>query len=251
MIYGRLYNFLCYFYIYGFLGWCLEVTYVTVCKGKFVNRGFLNGPVCPVYGFGAVSVIAALTPLKENLLALYFGSVLLTSFLELVTGFAVEKIFHQRLWNYSRVPFNIGGYICLKFSLGWGFACLFTLKIIHPVASELVRILPNILGNILLAVFTVFFVIDIISTTASVSRLNMKLSQIEEISEKIKERSDALGHNISGEVLELKERYNRLLEQRNYFNARFFRAFPNIKSTRHFEALEELKRRFKIRKRKN
>ena len=80
-----MYQFLCIFFIYAFLGWCTEVSYAALQTGKFVNRGFLNGPVCPIYGFGVVIIIACLTPLKKNLLLLFLGSVVLTSLLELAT----------------------------------------------------------------------------------------------------------------------------------------------------------------------
>ena len=117
-----MYLFLWIFFIYSFLGWCTEVSYAALVTGKFVNRGFLNGPVCPVYGFGVVIVLSILVPLKGNLLVLFIGSVVLTSLLEWLTGFLLEKIFHQRWWDYSDQPFNIGGYICLRFSIAWGFA---------------------------------------------------------------------------------------------------------------------------------
>ena len=99
-----LYRFLWIFFIYAFLGWCTEVSYAALVTGKFVNRGFLNGPVCPVYGFGVVIVLAGLAPLEENLLLLFLGSVALTSSLEWLTGFVLEKLFHQQWWDYSDQP---------------------------------------------------------------------------------------------------------------------------------------------------
>jgi len=236
-----LYYFLCYFIVYSFLGWCLEVTYLAVSTGKFVNRGFLNGPLCPVYGFGALLVIVLLTPIKENLLVLFIGSVLLTSLLEFVTGYLLQKLFHQRLWDYSKFPFNLKGYVCLKFSLGWGIACVFVMKLIHPLTTVIIKVTPTILGYILLAAVSVYIMVDLISTVKSVLNLNMKLKQIEEISVKIRSGSDKLGQNLSDEVLELKDKYDKLIEQRNMFSERFIKAFPNVRSTIHFEALEDIK----------
>ena len=106
-----IYNIMWYFFIYAFLGWCTEVSFFAVKTGKFVNRGFLNGPVCPVYGFGLVIIIMALTPLKDNLLLLFVGSVVITSSLEFLTGWALEKIFHTRWWDYTNNKFNLHGYI--------------------------------------------------------------------------------------------------------------------------------------------
>ena len=115
-----LYQTLAYFLIYSCLGWCLEVVYAAVTTGKLVNRGFLNGPVCPIYGFGMVIVLYALTPLVDNTLLLYLGGVILPSALELVGGWALYKLYRTRWWDYSDYPFNIGGYICLEFCLLWG-----------------------------------------------------------------------------------------------------------------------------------
>ena len=92
-----LYGLFWIFFLYAFLGWCTEVSYAALVTGTFVNRGFLNGPVCPVYGFGVVIVLNCLTPLADNLLLLFLGSVALTSALEWFTGFVLEKLFHQRI----------------------------------------------------------------------------------------------------------------------------------------------------------
>ena len=100
-------------------GWCTEVSYAALDRGIFVNRGFLNGPYCPIYGCGVVIVVAVLTPLKDNLLILFIGSFLLTSILEYITGYLLEKVFHNQWWDYSDKPFNIHGYVCLKFSIYW------------------------------------------------------------------------------------------------------------------------------------
>lgn len=108
------------FIIYAFVGWCCEVAFAAVKLGAFVNRGFLTGPVCPIYGFGMLIVATLLTPLAGNWLLLFLGAAILTSLLELVTGFVLEKFFHQKWWDYSGIRGNIGGYICPQFSLLWG-----------------------------------------------------------------------------------------------------------------------------------
>ena len=95
-----LYQIVWIFFIYAFLGWCTEVSYAALVTGRFVNRGFLNGPVCPIYGFGVVVVLACLTPLADFLPVLFVGSVLLTSLLEWLTGFVLEKLFHHRCWVF-------------------------------------------------------------------------------------------------------------------------------------------------------
>ena len=112
------------FLIYAFLGWCTEVAFAAVTRGKFVNRGMANGPICPIYGFGVLAVLFCLQPFRGNFFLLFLGSVVVTSLLELVTGWALEKFFHDKWWDYSNEPFNIKGYICLRFSILWGWpAC--------------------------------------------------------------------------------------------------------------------------------
>ena len=117
------FQILWYFYIYGFLGWCSEVAFAAVAHGKFVNRGFVNGPICSIYGFGVMSVLLVLGPLKSSLWLLFGGSVLFTSAIEYLTGWVLEKVFHDKWWDYSKRPLNIKGYVCLEFSVLWGLAC--------------------------------------------------------------------------------------------------------------------------------
>ena len=141
-----LYQILAFFLIYSCLGWCLEVIYAAVSTGQLVNRGFLNGPVCPIYGFGMIIVLFTLSPLADNLLLLYLGGVILPSVLELVGGWALYKLYHTRWWDYSDFPFNIGGYICLEFSLLWGVGTVVVMKAVHPVIAGFVEMVPQMVG---------------------------------------------------------------------------------------------------------
>lgn len=200
-----MYQFLFIFFIYAFLGWCTEVSYAALVTGKFVNRGFLNGPVCPIYGFGVVIVLACLTPLRDSKLILFFGSVLLTSLLELITGFLLEKIFHQHWWDYSDQPFNIGGYICLRFSIMWGFACMFVVYILHPTILWFIGIIPHTMGIVLLCLFGATMAVDLAATVRTITRINRRLSQIDELAAKIKEVSNEFGENLADKVLDAAE----------------------------------------------
>ena len=130
------------FLIYAFLGWCTEVAFAAVTRGKFVNRGMANGPICPIYGFGVLAVLFCRQPFRGNFFLLFLGSVVVTSLLELVTGWALEKFFHDKWWDYSNEPFNIKGYICLEFSIIWGLACVLVVDVIHPMIRKLVDLIP-------------------------------------------------------------------------------------------------------------
>lgn len=183
-----MYQFLWIFFVYAFLGWCTEVSYAALRTGKFVNRGFLNGPVCPIYGCGVVVVLAGLEPLKGNFVLLFLGSVVLTSVLELATGFVLEKLFRQRWWDYSDKPFNLGGYICLEFSIMWGFACLFVVDILHPSIEFFIRLIPHTLGWVLLGLFSAAMAVDLAATVRTIAKLNRQLDQIDQLAPAAEDR---------------------------------------------------------------
>lgn len=201
-----LYHALWIYFIYAFLGWCTEVSYAATKTGKFVNRGFLNGPWCPIYGFGVVIVLLFLEPLKDNLLLLFLGSVVLTSALEWLTGFVLEKLFAQRWWDYSNEPFNLSGYICLRFSLAWGFACLFVVKLLHPTVLLLIRLIPHPVGLILLGILGVVMAIDLAATVSTIAKLNRRLALIDELAGRIRGASNDFGEDLAERVLDAAEK---------------------------------------------
>lgn len=194
------------FIIYAFLGWCSEVAFAAVDRGIFVNRGFLNGPYCPIYGCGVLAVVVVLTPLKDNLLILYIGSFFLTSVIEFITGFVLEKVFHNKWWDYSDKPLNIMGYVCLKFSIIWGFACTFIMLILHPIIYGLIQVIPFILGIILLVIMMTAFAVDFVVTVLSIIKFNKRLKLMDEIASKLKVVSNEIGENVYEGVMEALEK---------------------------------------------
>lgn len=194
------------FVIYAFLGWCCEVAFAAMKEGRFINRGFLNGPYCPIYGFGALLVILALTPLQDNLAALFFGSALITTALEYITGVVLEKLFHTRWWDYSDMPFNIQGHVCLMFTVLWGLACTFVMRIIHPLIMGLYALMPHILAVILMSFLCAVMLSDAVATICTVHKLSKKLRRISELAEDLHKLSDDLGENIFDTVSDLENR---------------------------------------------
>ena len=182
--------------VYSFLGWCCEVAFAALKTGKFVNRGFLNGPVCPIYGFGVLSVVLVLEPVKDNLLLLFFGSMVFTSLLEFLAGFAMEHIFHDKWWDYSNNPFNIKGYICLEFSIMWGIACVLVVDIIHPIIMKLVNAVPHTLGLWIMGALYVILAADAVLTLVELLKLPKRFKAMEELEAAITAVSDAMGENI-------------------------------------------------------
>ena len=114
-----------HFVFYSFLGWVAETIYCSLLQGKFVYRGFLSGPVCPIYGFGAIFVITLLQPFKENILMLFLMGVVITSTLEYITSYLLEVIFHMKWWDYSKRKFNINGRVCAWNSSLFGILSVF------------------------------------------------------------------------------------------------------------------------------
>lgn len=194
------------FFIYAFLGWCMEVAFAACKSGRFVNRGFLNGPVCPIYGFGMVGVAVLLSPLKDNLLWMYLGSAVITTVIEYITGWMLERIFHAKWWDYSDMPLNIGGYVCLLFSLIWGALCVVIVRYVHPAIAGLVEHLPNWLTIALDGLFVSAIAVDLAATLATIRKLASRLSTLERMAGEIHSMSDNIGKRISDGTLAAKSR---------------------------------------------
>lgn len=194
-----------YFLTYAFLGWCAEVAFAAMKSGSFVNRGFLNGPYCPIYGFGALLVILCLTPLQHNLAALFLGSCAITTLLEYLTGAALEKLFHTRWWDYSDMPFNIHGHVCLLFSVLWGLACTFVMRIIQPMIAHLYALTPFPLMLSIVITLSAVMLADAIVTVLAVRKLTRSLQHITELAEDLRLLSDEIGESISDRAIDAKE----------------------------------------------
>ncbi|HCF38877.1 MAG TPA: hypothetical protein DER56_07465 [Thermosipho africanus] len=208
---------LLYLFMYSFWGWCAEVIYAALKEGEFVNRGFLNGPICPIYGFGAVSVVIILKPFHNNLFILFAGSIVATSLIELITGFILEKVFKHRWWDYSDEKFNIGGYICPIFSLMWGIACLVIVAYINPIIVGAVNIIPETAAKIVLTILIILFTVDFIATTETILKMNKRLERIEELTGLIRRASDDLGENLAGRtiaLIKIKEELEKEIDQK-------------------------------------
>ena len=172
--------------IYSFFGWVWETCYVSVKSGKFVNRGFINGPLCTIYGFGAVSVYMILRPFSDNLLYLYLGGVVVATALEYVTAVLMESIFHTSWWDYSDNKFNFQGRICLGASLGWGAFTVILFKVLHPFVESIVILYPVYVGEIGICVIGVGYVVDFAFSAAAAFRIHEKLPVIEAAMEQAK-----------------------------------------------------------------
>ena len=181
------YHLMNWLIIYSFFGWVWETCYVSVKSGKFVNRGFINGPLCTIYGFGAVSVYVILRPFSDNLLYLYLGGVVVATALEYVTAVLMESIFHTSWWDYSDNKFNFQGRICLGASLGWGFFTVLLFKVLHPIVEYIVALYPVFIGEIGVCVIGIGYVVDFSFSVAAAFHIHEKLPIIEAAMEQAKD----------------------------------------------------------------
>ena len=204
------YDIVIYFVLFAIAGYICEVIFAAIVLGKFVNRGFLNGPWCPIYGFGVVIVAICLKPLSKSLLVLFIGSVLLTSVLEYFTGFILEKVFDQKWWDYSDDKFNLGGYICLKFSLLWGVACTAVVKLVLPAVDAVIRVVPHFVGLIVTGVIVAVMLIDLTATVVTIMGIKKKIRLIDSTVAKLKAGTEDMGGFISKETLVVKDKYEEL-----------------------------------------
>lgn len=240
-----------YFLIFGFIGWVAEVVFAACNHGKFVNRGFLNGPICPIYGAGVVLIDVCLRGISDNFLLLFLGSVVVTSALEFVTGYVLEKFFHTKWWDYSGMKYNIKGYICLSFSLLWGVGCTFIIRMVLPFIDGIIGLVPDTVSYIIFGISFAALAADFVITVSAIAGLDKQFRMLREITDELKEISDILGKNLAEGVIDvrekldtpehektreellermesLKEKYNDSMEHMGAVRHRILKAFPNL-----------------------
>ena len=149
-----------FFYFYCVVGWIWESSYCSVKGHKLINRGFMRGPMIPIYGSGAVVMLIAAMPFKGNLLLIFLSGMVLASLLEYCTGAAMEMIFKVRYWDYSNVPLNLNGHICLPCSIGWGFATILMTSFIHAPVERIVMNIPMKYLELIVMIITLMFGAD-------------------------------------------------------------------------------------------
>lgn len=170
-----------WFLFYSFLGWVYESILVSVQERRWVNRGFLNGPVCPIYGVGAVLAELLLSPLAAHPLAVFLISAAGASVLEYVTSWAMERMFHARWWDYSDFPFNLNGRICLLGAVAFGLGGVVIVLFIQPHVERWTALLPIPAAHILSAALAALFVVDLAVTVAGIVDLDDNLAAFTEL----------------------------------------------------------------------
>lgn len=202
--------------LYAIIGWCCEVVFAAVTRGQFVNCGTMRGPYCPIYGAAVSLVILLLTPVADNLPLLFICSFAITTAIEFLTGFALEKLVHRKWWDYSREPFNLCGYVCLKMSLLWTIACILVMRVVQPLLGGLYDRAYKPAVVVILCVFAVPFAVDVAFTVKGMIKLRREFELLDEMAAKIREVSEYIGSGLfdtTQKAIKLKEKTESGIEQ--------------------------------------
>lgn len=273
-------QYVCFFFIYAVLGWCVEVAFAAVNTRQLVNRGFLNGPACPIYGFGMVGLLAVLGPWQNNVAAVFVVAAVLATLVELVAGYALYKLFHTRWWDYTKFRGNLGGFICPRFSLLWGLGGVLVIRLVHPPVAAAVQAIPPLALAVADGVLAVVLAVDVGISFAQAAGLERRLKRLKDFSAAMRLLSDAMTDKIGTgamtvdtlldeqklqlmlaamegrenaaplreQLLEMAARartvraeVERLSRQRHFGEGRLLRAFPHMKAPSYDEVLTRLR----------
>ena len=258
----NLYNGILYFITYSFIGWCCESLYCSIGTRKWINRGFLNGPFCPVYGFGAIIILLALQYIPNHFLIVFLAGMVLTSILEYITGWGMEKIFHTRWWDYSGRRFNIHGRVCLLNSTLFGLLCVFLHFYIHPAVQDFYAKFSLEFKQGFLVSFGIYFLSDFLLSTRSAFGLKFRLQTLAHLKNELLHKYPILKSNLTfHQILEqiksagIQDELADTLQTKKcnigLFERRLIKAFPELSSKRYGAFLNELKVSLKIKKSKD
>lgn len=239
---------LLYFIIYSFFGWVIESVFKTILEKKWVNSGFLYGPFCPIYGFGAAIMMLILSPFKNNIILLFITAFFVLSIWEYIAGWLLEKKFNTKYWDYTDNFMNINGRVCLLNSIFWGVLGVVFTTIIHPFTAGFVEGLSSntiIIADIILCIV---MGIDAIITTIHIKSFDSSIQKIKEIGETIKQKVSELkeinksspensSENSSEKIKSYEKLIDDLKEKQEILKIKLYKqmtrlklAFPKIKS---------------------
>lgn len=249
------------FIIFSFVGWCAEVVYVGITSAhKFVNRGFLHGPLCPVYGFGGLVIICLPPSLYSTWIPLFFASMILCTVVEYFVSWIMEKLFHTRWWDYSHYKFQINGRVCLLNSVLFGFLGLGMIHFVYPLILQYLNRFSNFQQKVSADIIAVGLFIDLAVTLRQLIDFNTTMVKLHSFAESlrdhygheewfregslaemmasVKEHAQIEKGKISQNVLERIERVQNLkqIAIENLMNK-----FPTMKSVRYKEELLHMK----------
>ena len=200
------------FLIYSIIGWLIEMLMENVIlKHELVNRGFLIGPYCPIYGFASTIMILLLSRYQEDVLVLFFMSIIICTITEYVTSYLMEKLFKARWWDYSNDPFNLNGRVCLINSIGFGILGILLIEFINPFFSGLLLKINPILFNIIFIILLFLFISDVAISLNIIRKVKISVDNVK------KDYTREFSKYVKSE-----------LEKKGHFTKRVIKAFPNL-----------------------
>lgn len=229
-----------YFFIYSLLGWCMETVFCRICQGKWTDRGFFYGPYCPIYGVGALCIVILLQPFSLNPFLTFILAFFLTSLLEYVTSYVLEKIFNATWWDYSHLPFNLQGRICLINSILFALLSMFLIYMIHPQIINFVDLISVKLRPYIALSLLIVMIADLVSTLYTIISLKEKLGELADIGESIEDKKTNRTQN-SEIVKQLQQIKLNIMNRTSIYHQRLIEAFPSLKFKKFNNVLQELK----------
>lgn len=181
-----------YFFIYSILGWILESVYKSILFKKWVNSGFLHGPLCPIYGIGALIMILFLNSFKNNIFLLFIIGFIVLSIWEYFVGWLLETLFKTKYWDYSQNKFNIKGRVCLLNSIIWGVLGIIFIGFIHPIMENKIVQMPISILIWIDAILMILLVVDIILSVIKVNKINSALDKFKDLGDSLKQKLEEL-----------------------------------------------------------
>lgn len=197
------------FLIYSFIGWIIEIFWTFICEKKIVDRGFFIGPYCPIYGFGCLLLVIFLDCYKENLVVLFFSSIIICSLLEYFTSFFMEKLFNARWWDYSNFKFNLNGRICAETMIPFGVLGVLVVHYINPFLLNIVHV-----NNMVVIIAFALFFLDVCVSFGIISNMKNTISKV-----------------ASDNTEEITRRVKEILFNKSFLHKRLIKAFPSFKSS--------------------
>ncbi len=241
----------------------MESIFRSIMEKKIINTGFLKGPICPIYGIGAIIMFTFLQSLENNIVLLFLVSIIILTLWEYIVGVMLEKMFHTRYWDYSDHRFNIQGRICLSNSIYWGVLGVVFVKYIHPNIQNLIQKVDIKLLYFIVTILMVVFIVDMITSIVKIKNIKSTLEKIEELNKEIREKIKEIkilpkeiqekekliaSEKLQKLVEDLKKRRNRTIKHLYKNVYRLKKAFPAIDTK---EIREILNKKVEIIKRKN
>ena len=202
------------FFLYSFAGWCWEVALSFILRHRFVNRGFLTGPILPIYGFGALTILIVCVPVKDSVLLVALAGAVGATVLEYVTGAAMEALFHVRYWDYSRARFNVHGYGCAKSTAVWALFSALIVRLIHPFVREYVQMIPTGFSTVLAGSFTAFALADTVSAVRRAFDLRALLMSMERYAKELEALHGGLD-SVADRVADMIRAFARTVDARH------------------------------------